>query len=97
LRGLRPAHTPRIAGPAQKAGQNPWVQAITDADQSVQTFLEITTLAHFPDASFFGEEQDTSRNTFRRLRQQSLAGSDRQDIPVPESAQRLADHPVNYP
>ena len=54
---------PRIAGPAQKAGQNPWVQAITDADQSVQTFLEITTLAHFPDASFFGEEQDTSRNT----------------------------------
>ena len=46
---------PLIAGPAQKAGQNPWVQAITDADQAVQTFLEITTLAHFPDAGFFGE------------------------------------------
>ena len=26
---------PRISGPAQKPGQNPWVQAITDADQSV--------------------------------------------------------------
>ena len=39
---------PRIAGPARKAGQNPWVQAITDADQSVQTFFEVTTLARFP-------------------------------------------------
>lgn len=53
---------PLIAGPAQKAGQNPWVQAITDADQAVQTFLEITTLAHFPEAGFFGEEQELSRN-----------------------------------
>ena len=54
---------PHIAGPAQKAGQNPWVQAITDADQAVQTFFEITTLAHFPDTGFFGEEQEFSRNT----------------------------------
>ena len=54
---------PLIAGPALKAGQNPWVQAITDADQSVQTFFEMTTLAHFPAAGFFGEEQETSRNT----------------------------------
>ena len=54
---------PHIAGPAQKAGQNSWVQAITDADQAVQTFFEITTLARFPDAGFFGEEQESSRNT----------------------------------
>jgi fructose-1,6-bisphosphatase/inositol monophosphatase family enzyme len=54
---------PRIAGPARKAGQNPWVQAITDADQCVQTFFEVTTLARFPDAGFFGEEQEHSRNT----------------------------------
>lgn len=44
---------PRIAGPGRKAGQNPWVQAITDADQSVQTFFEVTTLARFPEAGFF--------------------------------------------
>lgn len=54
---------PYITGPARKAGQNAWVQAITDADQSVQTFFEISTLAHFPDAGFFGEEQELSRNT----------------------------------
>jgi myo-inositol-1(or 4)-monophosphatase len=53
---------PRIAGPDDKPGQNPWVQAITDADQSVQTFVEVATLARFPSAGFFGEEQDQSRN-----------------------------------
>jgi fructose-1,6-bisphosphatase/inositol monophosphatase family enzyme len=59
---------PRISGPAQKpddqkAGQNPWVQAITDADHSVQTFVEVATLARFPTAGFFGEERDQSRLT----------------------------------
>jgi fructose-1,6-bisphosphatase/inositol monophosphatase family enzyme len=54
---------PRIAGPARKAGQNPWVQAITDADHSVQTYFEMTTLACFPEAGFFGEEHELSRNT----------------------------------
>jgi fructose-1,6-bisphosphatase/inositol monophosphatase family enzyme len=54
---------PHIGSPASKPGQNPWVQALTDADHSVQTFLELTTLAHFPDAGFFGEEQEHSRNT----------------------------------
>jgi myo-inositol-1(or 4)-monophosphatase len=53
---------PRISGPAAKPGQNPWVQAITDADQSVQTFVEVATLARFPAAGFYGEEQDQSRN-----------------------------------
>lgn len=53
---------PRISGPAQKPGQNPWVQAITDADQSVQTFVEVATLARFPTAGFYGEEQEQSRN-----------------------------------
>ncbi|MBL8202555.1 MAG: hypothetical protein JNK40_16445 [Chromatiales bacterium] len=53
---------PRISGPAEKQGQNPWVQAITDADHSVQTFVEVATLARFPSAGFFGEEQDQSRN-----------------------------------
>ena len=57
---------PQISSPAQKPGQkpgqNPWVQAITDADYSVQTFVEVATLARFPTAGFFGEEQDQSRN-----------------------------------
>jgi fructose-1,6-bisphosphatase/inositol monophosphatase family enzyme len=53
---------PRISGPAAKAGQNPWVQAITDADHSVQAFLEVATLARFPTAGFYGEEQAESRN-----------------------------------
>jgi fructose-1,6-bisphosphatase/inositol monophosphatase family enzyme len=53
---------PRISGPAEKPGQNPWVQAITDADQSVQAFVEVATLARFPVAGFYGEEQDQSRN-----------------------------------
>ncbi|MEO7386950.1 MAG: inositol monophosphatase family protein [Gammaproteobacteria bacterium] len=53
---------PRISGPAAKPGQNAWVQAITDADQSVQTFVEVATLARFPAAGFYGEEQEQSRN-----------------------------------
>lgn len=53
---------PRISGPPRKQGQNPWVQAITDADQSVQTFVEVATLARFPATGFYGEEQDQSRN-----------------------------------
>jgi fructose-1,6-bisphosphatase/inositol monophosphatase family enzyme len=54
---------PHIAGPEKKSGQNPWVQAITDADHAVQTYFELTTLARFPEAGFFGEEQELSRNT----------------------------------
>ncbi len=54
---------PRISGPPAKPGQNAWVQAITDADQSVQTFVEVATLARFPTAGFYGEEQEQSRNT----------------------------------
>ena len=54
---------PRISGPPPKAGQNSWVQAITDADQSVQTFIEVATLARFPTVGFYGEEDAESRNT----------------------------------
>jgi len=54
---------PRISGPAGKSGQNEWVQAITDADLGVQTFIEVATLARFPNTGFYGEEQDQSRHT----------------------------------
>lgn len=53
---------PSLAPAPAKAGPNPWAQALTDADQSVQTFLEVATLARFPGAGFYGEEQDQSRN-----------------------------------
>lgn len=60
---------PRLAGqqsgqqPEQKSGQNAWVQAVTDADLGVQTFIEVATLARFPTVGFYGEEQDSSRHT----------------------------------
>lgn len=52
---------PRISGPPAKPGQNSWVQAITDADQGVETFIEVATLARFPLVGFYGEEQEQSR------------------------------------
>lgn len=54
---------PRISGPTGKSGQNAWVQAITDADLGVQSFIEVATLARFPGTGFYGEEQEQSRNT----------------------------------
>lgn len=53
---------PRIAGPDQKDGHNAWVSALTDADLSVQNFIEVATLARFPDVAFFGEEHSESLN-----------------------------------
>jgi fructose-1,6-bisphosphatase/inositol monophosphatase family enzyme len=53
---------PGISSPPAKPGQNAWVQAITDADQNVQTFVEVATLARFPTTAFYGEEQEQSRN-----------------------------------
>jgi len=38
-------------------------QALTDADVSVQNFIEVALLARFPDLAFFGEEEAQSRNT----------------------------------
>lgn len=55
-----------IQGRAQsqvaKAGQNAWVEAVTDADVAVQTFLEVATLARDPKLGFFGEEWAQSDN-----------------------------------
>ena len=53
---------PRIAGPAQKDGHNAWVSALTDADLSVQNFMEVATLARFPSVGFYGEEHAQSLN-----------------------------------
>jgi myo-inositol-1(or 4)-monophosphatase len=56
---------PAVANSAaqrDKAGHNPWVAALTDADLSVQNFLEVATLARFPGLRFFGEEYASSNN-----------------------------------
>jgi myo-inositol-1(or 4)-monophosphatase len=52
----------QITGPAQKSGANAWTQALTDADITVQTFVEVATLSRYPDVGFFGEESEHSVN-----------------------------------
>ncbi len=52
----------RISGPEQKPGDNPWTQAVTDADLSIQNFIEVAVLARYPEVAFFGEEQARSLN-----------------------------------
>ena len=50
----------RIGGPEQKSGDNAWAQALTDADLTVQTFIEVATLSRYPNIGFFGEESEHS-------------------------------------
>jgi fructose-1,6-bisphosphatase/inositol monophosphatase family enzyme len=52
----------RNAAHRTKQGHNPWVAALTDADLSVQNFLEVHTLARYPNVRFYGEEHATSNN-----------------------------------
>jgi myo-inositol-1(or 4)-monophosphatase len=52
----------RVSGPDQKSGANAWARALTDADLSVQTFIEVATLSHYPDVGFYGEESGHSDN-----------------------------------
>ena len=51
-----------VAQPA-KAGPNPFSTALTDADLSVQTFVEVALLGSFPNVRFYGEEFEQSYNT----------------------------------
>jgi myo-inositol-1(or 4)-monophosphatase len=53
---------PHVGGPPQKDGHNAWVSALTDADLSVQNFIEVGTLARFPGVRFYGEEHAQSLN-----------------------------------
>lgn len=53
---------PRIGGPSQKDGHNAWVSALTDADLSVQAYVEVATLARYPGVRFYGEEHRHSLN-----------------------------------
>ena len=51
-----------VAQPA-KEGPNLFSAALTDADLSVQTFVEVALLGSFPNIRFYGEEFEQSYNT----------------------------------
>jgi fructose-1,6-bisphosphatase/inositol monophosphatase family enzyme len=52
----------RIQARPAKAGENAFQQALTDADLSVQAFLEVAMLSRFPEMRFFSEEFADSLN-----------------------------------
>jgi len=52
-----------VSLPAKDAGDNVLSAALTDADLSIQTLVEVALLGTFPDLAFFGEEYEQSRNT----------------------------------
>ena len=52
-----------ISLPAKDAGGNFLSAALTDADLSIQTMVEVALLGTFPKLAFYGEEYEQSRNT----------------------------------
>lgn len=49
--------------PDKYEGDHIFANALTDADLSIQTFMEVVLLAKFPDVRFYGEEYETTYNT----------------------------------
>ncbi|WP_019504945.1 inositol monophosphatase family protein [Pleurocapsa sp. PCC 7319] len=49
--------------PDKDAGDNILSAALTDADLSIQTLVEVALLGTFPNIPFYGEEYEKSRNT----------------------------------
>lgn len=52
-----------ISLPAKETGDNILSAALTDADLSIQTMVEVALLGTYPDLAFYGEEYEQSRNT----------------------------------
>lgn len=52
-----------VSLPAKEAGNNILSAALTDADLSIQTMVEVALLGTYPDLAFYGEEYAQSRNT----------------------------------
>ena len=52
-----------IAAQPAKAGISKFATALTDADLSIQTLVEVALLGSFPDLRFYGEEFEQSYNT----------------------------------
>lgn len=46
-----------------KDGPTPFHHALSDADLTVQSYIEVALLARYPEVSFFSEERDQSLNT----------------------------------
>ncbi len=51
-----------IARPAKTGYQDIFASALTDADLSIQGFIEVALLARFPELHFYGEEYEQSLN-----------------------------------
>ena len=49
--------------PDKYDGDHVFANALTDADLSIQTFVEVTLLAKFPNVRFYGEEYESTYNT----------------------------------
>ena len=49
--------------PDKTTGDNFFAAALTDADLSIQTLVEVALLGNFPSVRFYGEEYEKSRNT----------------------------------
>ena len=49
--------------PAKDGGDNILSAALTDADLSIQTLVEVALLGTYPEIAFYGEEYEQSRNT----------------------------------
>lgn len=52
----------RVASHDAKEGATAFHHALSDADVTIQSFLEVVLLAKFPTVSFFSEEQESSLN-----------------------------------
>ena len=52
-----------VSLPAKDAGNNILSAALTDADLSIQTMVEVALLGTYPTLAFYGEEYAASRNT----------------------------------
>lgn len=52
----------RVTAHDAKDGATPFHHALSDADITIQSFIEVVLLARYPQVSFFSEEQDSSLN-----------------------------------
>lgn len=66
---------PQIARRPAKAADSVFGAALSDADLSIQTLVEVAMLAHFPHLRFYGEEYEQSYNT-KYLRAIALGPAD---------------------
>jgi fructose-1,6-bisphosphatase/inositol monophosphatase family enzyme len=54
---------PTIQALPAKEGENLFAMALSDADLSIQNFIEVALLGIFPEIRFYGEEHEQSSNT----------------------------------